>query len=370
MLALTAMFLAGKREENNTSGSISVSSVMSGVDTAGYERALKPIKFQFPRDYFLHPGFRTEWWYFTGNLSDSAGRRYGFQFTIFRNSIHPRKDSLTGWESGDIYMLHLGITDVFSGKFYSFEKFSRSGAGLAGFDSLNNSIFLENNFMRVDQISSTGLGDRLSIYSALGDKSLSLSFISQKPFIPQGENGLSQKSSTPGNASYYFSLTRLSATGTLKIGGNAITVTGSAWMDREWSTSALAPDQTGWDWFALQLDNRTELMFYLLRKTNGTYDPASSGALIAPDGSKLPLDNSDCVIKVLDTYRAASGAVYPSKWELKVLSRDLNLIISPLIPNQEHRTSILYWEGAVAAEGTSQGKSISALGYAELTGYK
>jgi predicted secreted hydrolase len=368
MLALTAMFLAGERPENNSTGSISVSSVMSGIDTAGYERALKPIKFQFPRDYFLHAGFRTEWWYFTGNLTDSAGHRYGFQFTIFRNSINPHQDS--GWQSGDIYMLHIGISDISSGKFHSFEKFSRSGGGMAGFDSVRNTIYLENNFVRVDHISPTGFGDRLSIYSAIGDTAISLSFISQKPFIPQGNNGLSQKSSAPGNSSYYFSLTRLSASGYIKIGGSTIEVTGSAWMDREWSTSALAQDQAGWDWFALQMDNNSELMFYLLRNKDGSFDKSSSGAIIAPDGSKYPLDNTNCFIKVLDTYRASSGAEYPSKWELRVPSRSIELTITPLIPDQEHRTSILYWEGAVSAKGSINDKPVSALGYVELTGYK
>jgi predicted secreted hydrolase len=370
MLALTAMFLAGESEDNSSSGFISVSSVMSGDDTAGYERAFKPIKFQFPRDYFIHPGFRTEWWYFTGNLMDKAGRRYGFQFTIFRNSVSSREDTLSGWESGEIYMLHIGLTDVSNGIFYSFEKFSRSGGGLAGFDSVRNTIFLENNFMSIDNINPTGIGDRLSIYSAIGDTALSLSFISQKAIIPQGNNGLSQKSSAPGNASYYFSLTRLSASGYIRIGGKGIKVTGTAWMDREWSTSALAPDQAGWDWFALQMDNNSELMFYLLRNKDGSFDKSSSGVIIKPDGTKIPLDNTNCLIKVLDTYRTHSGAVYPSKWELRVPSQGIDLTITPLIPDQEHRTSILYWEGAVSAKGFISGKPLTALGYVELTGYK
>jgi predicted secreted hydrolase len=179
---------------------------------------------------------------------------------------------------------------------------------------------------------------------------------------------LSQKSPEPGNASYYYSLTRMPAAGTVRLEGERFEVTGLAWMDREWSTSALGNDQVGWDWFALHLSDGRDLMIYQLRRKAGRgdgVDPSSSGTVIGPRGETTHLNRSDFQLQVLDHWRSPrSGASYPAGWRLRVPSEAIDVRIEPLVADQELDVSFRYWEGAVKIEGSSQGK-----GYVEMTGY-
>jgi predicted secreted hydrolase len=166
------------------------------------------------------------------------------------------------------------------------------------------------------------------------------------------------------------SQTALESRGSVEINGQAFAVTGSSWMDHEFSTSALAADQVGWDWFALQLDDGSELMVYGVRKADGSLDPLASGTLIERNGHTRHLTQADFQITVEDRWKSThSGAVYPAGWRISIPSEQIELKAAPRLADQELRLSFTYWEGAVAVTGTRAGKAVGGSGYVELTGY-
>jgi predicted secreted hydrolase len=329
---------------------------------AGFERAVEVRSFAFPRDHGPHPSFGTEWWYYIGNLKAADGRHFGFQFTIFRFGLQPDEpERESDWATNQIYMAHFAVTDVAGQRFYAFERFSRGSAGLAGATAEPFRVWLEN-------WSSTGLsaaGTPMRLQATEGEVAIDLTLALGKPPVLQGNQGLSQKSATIGNASYYYSLTRMPTEGTLTLRGEAIPVTGQSWMDREWGTSALGDEQVGWDWFALQLDDGRDLMFYQLRLKDGTIDPFSKGVLVAADGSSRFLARNEVQLTVLDTWRSPRDNVeYPSGWRLQVPNDGIDLTITPQVRDQELPVTIIYWEGSVKISGSATG-----YGYVELTGY-
>ena len=184
-----------------------------------------------------------------------------------------------------------------------------------------------------------------------------------------GDDGLSQKSAEPGNASYYYSITRWQTTGSLRIGDDEFRVSGLSWLDREWSSSALGADQLGWDWFALQLSDGSDLMFYNLRKLDGSQDEHSAGTWTNADGKSTHLGRDDVEITVTDTWESPEGGVYPSAWTLRAPGQGLDLRIRPVMADQELFTTVRYWEGAVDVQGERDGKPVTGRGYVELTGY-
>jgi predicted secreted hydrolase len=158
--------------------------------------------------------------------------------------------------------------------------------------------------------------------------------------------------------------------GEVQAGGRALPVEGLAWMDREWSTSALGPDQVGWDWFALQLDDGRELMLYRLRQRDGGISPASQGTLVAADGTGRALDREAVEVLVLDHWASPRGGTrYPARWRLRVPVAGLDLVVTPLLRDQELDLAVRYWEGAVRVEGTAEGRPLAGAGYVELVGY-
>ncbi|MGR9087107.1 MAG: lipocalin-like domain-containing protein [Gammaproteobacteria bacterium] len=336
-------------------------------DDADFARALKPRNFTFPEDHGAHNAYRTEWWYFTGNLSTPEGRRFGYELTFFRFALSDKMNfSPSVWRTDQAYMAHLALTDAWEGRFYTDERFSRAGNGLAGADAHRYQVWLYDWSARAEN---TDFPLRLKAQS--GRFGIDLVLVAQKGPVLQGNNGFSQKSAEPGNASYYYSYTRLATQGHLDIGGARHSVTGTSWMDREWSTSALSNEQSGWDWFALQLSDHSELMFYRLRRRDGRPDIHSAGSWIQADNGKVSLQWQDVDIKVLDSWKSPhSRILYPSKWQLTVPSHNLSLEITPLIPDQELNVTYRYWEGAVDVKGAKNGKAISGQGYVELTGYQ
>jgi len=214
------------------------------------------------------------------------------------------------------------------------------------------------------------VGGSVRLRAAEGDVAIDLVLASDKPVALQGDRGLSQKGPEPGNASFYYSLSRMRARGTVSVGGASLEVSGLAWMDREWSTSALGPDLVGWDWLALQLDDGRDVMVYRLRRRDGAPDPHSAGMLIAADGATRPLARDDVRLAVLDHWTSPRSRVrYPSRWRLAIPSADLDLEITPRLPDQELIVGTRYWEGAVRIEGTAAGRPIAGRGYVELVGY-
>ncbi len=363
-LLLAALLLGCDRPEPTTAESLGQ---VLGGEASGFARAEAPRRFVFPDDHGPHPDYRTEWWYYTGNLATTDGRRFGFQLTFFRYALVPGEPAgESAWRSHQVYMAHFALTDVQSGRFLAEERFARATLGLAGAQATPFAVWLENWEAKAAQ---PGAAWPVQLEADSDNMALALTLSPLKPIVLQGEAGLSRKSTEPGNASYYYSASRLEAIGSLRIGDEVFKVTGSAWLDREWSTSALAADQAGWDWFALQFDNGSELMYYQLRRKEGGADPASAGSLIRPDGSKRALDADAVYIEVTDYWQSPNGGSYPSGWRLRVPSADLALTVEPLTANQELDFSVRYWEGAVAVSGTQAGRPVEGYGYVELTGY-
>ncbi|WP_442498811.1 lipocalin-like domain-containing protein [Methylobacter sp. sgz302048] len=342
------------------------SNVLSESDK-GFARALKPRKFSFPLDHGAHDQYRTEWWYFTGNLSSAEGRRFGYELTFFRFALSP--DALvskSAWRSNQVYMAHLTLTDAEKDRFYTDERFSRAANGLAGASDKQYRVWL------YDWSASARDGPDFPLRLSAKSDEFAIDFMltPMKGPIFQGEHGLSRKSDEPGNASYYYSYTRLATEGSVRIGDTLFSVIGNSWMDREWSTSSLSKEQAGWDWFALQLSDGSELMFYQLRRKDGRVDRNSSGSIVLADNVKVPLTAQDAAIEVLATWTSPHSKIrYPSLWRLSVPGQRLELDVVPLINDQELNVSVRYWEGAVSVKGTKNGRPVSGQGYVELTGY-
>lgn len=347
--------------------SLDVSRLLGAADTAGYARAVEPRAFDFPADHGPHPAFRTEWWYFTGNLKDRDGRRFGYQLTFFRNAISP--DSLqtgSSWRARDIYMAHFAVTDATGARFHAFERFARAAQELAGASADPFRVWVED-----WSAAAVGAGSTFPIRLNASEARFALDLVLQrgKPPVAQGDRGLSQKGPQPGNASHYYSLTRMPTQGTIAISGRRFAVSGLSWMDREWSTSALSDGQEGWDWFALQLDDGSEVMLYRIRRSGGGTDPFSGGVVVPPAGDATPLSAADFRLSVLDRWTSGTGAEYPSRWRLRIPEQRVDLEITPATPDQELNLAVRYWEGAVDVRGVRGGAAVRGRGYVELTGY-
>jgi len=361
-----AAWYAGLAPQDKSSA-LSVSKVLGGGDTAGYARVLGPREFSFPADHGPHPDYRQEWWYYTGNLTAEDGRHFGYQLTFFRFALsaEPRLGD-SAWSTSQIYMAHFALTDVTGRRFHRAERFSRNALGLAGAHAAPFQVWLEDWSVRSDKAGVLPMHLR----AAAGEVALDIQLANNKPVVLQGERGFSRKGQAEGNASYYYSLTRMPTSGTVTLGDESFSVSGASWMDREWSTSALEEGQVGWDWFALQLDDGRDIMFYRLRRRDGSIDSHSSGVIIEVEGSQRLLPAAAVKFEVLDRWRSpATGTVYPARWRVMIPTEDLVLEIEPHYADQEMDFSLRYWEGAVKLTGRAEGRPISGHGYVELVGY-
>lgn len=353
-------------------------SLLGGPDAEGYARADRVREFVFPQDHGPHPEFRTEWWYFTGNLQDEGGRRYGFQLTFFRLGLSPQaRERESAWATDQAYMAHFALTDVGGQTFCGFERFSRGAMGLAGAQGDPFRVWLETWQASGSPADSASGGADLpegktfpwQLQAEEGGSALDLTIEPLKGIVLQGDRGLSAKGTEAGNASHYYSITRMKASGTLTFDGKARRVSGTAWFDHEWSTSALGEDLVGWDWFALQLADGTDLMFYRLRQTDGSVAPYSEGTLVNPAGDALRLGGEDTTIEPLRTWRSPeSGAEYPVEWRMHVRPVGKDFAVRAVMSGQEQNLSVRYWEGAVDVLD-EKGTEPSGWGYVELTGY-
>jgi len=373
------------RPARNTTGPTRLSAQSPTADLSGFARANTPIPFEFPADHGAHPDYQTEWWYYTGNLATVDGRRFGFQLTFFRRALLPASQTparQSQWASGQVYMAHFAVTDIGGDRFQAFERLSRGAAGLAGAQPSPQSlrrpfrVWLEDwQVAQETSITSQCPSPELQpcayrLTASSGDVALSLDLIDTRGPALQGDQGYSRKGDEPGQASFYYSLTRLQASGTVTIDGREYPVTGWSWMDHEWSTSALATNQVGWDWFSIQLDNDLDLMVFQIRRADGSIDPFSSGLLIYPDGRTRPLGRDAFSIEVTQQWQSPhSQARYPAGWVVRIPQADLTLEITPHIADQELNLSYAYWEGAVSVQAQYKGAPITGNGYVELTGY-
>jgi predicted secreted hydrolase len=342
-----------------------LSALLNEQNDTGFAKALTVRDFSFPRDHGPHPDFRNEWWYITGNLDGRDGRRFGFEITIFRFSLTPtppERDS--DWRTNQVYIAHLAVTDADDNRFYVAERISRGALGLAGARIEPLRVWIDD-----WEIASEAKGAPWHVRAADDEISLDLALTPLRQPVLNGERGLSRKSSNIESASYYYSITRMQTEGSLTIAGDEYRVSGLSWLDREWSTSALASDQVGWDWFALQLADGTDLMLYNIRKRDGTADENSSGTLSTADGEAVGLKRDDFEIVVNSTWESPQGGTYPSGWTVRIPARDLEIDVVPVIADQELFTTVRYWEGAVDVSGRRGGERIDGRGYVELTGY-
>jgi len=378
-LALAVGFAAcgseGAASADAESGALlRVADALAAGPVEGFERAVAPPQLVFPRDHGPHPGFRTEWWYVTGHVATAAGRRFGVQLVFFRQALAAIVPERAGaLAARDMVFAHAALADVDGKRFHFDERISRAAGDLA--------------FVRgpaADQPFAVQCLDWSAAGAAGGDGFLPLRLLAPardfafdlelsagKPVVLQGDAGLSRKSGEPGNASHYYSLTRLPLAGRITADGEVHDVRGEGWLDREWSTSALGPEQVGWDWFSLQLDGGVEVMWYQLRRRDGGRDPWSRGVVVGPDGAATRLEPAAIELVPDGEWTAADGgARYPARWRLRHRGEPaFDLAVAPLLADQELRVIVRYWEGAVGVGGTFAGKPAHGRGYLEMTGY-
>lgn len=338
------------------------SAALLGGEAGGFEQALAPRPFEFPRDHGAHPAYRHEWWYFTGNLKTVSGRPLGYQFTLFRFALTPEAPQrASDWAPQSIYMGHLAVTDIEGQRFRTEQRLSRGTLDLAGTSMEPFSVWLEDWRIR----GTPGGFWPLRLQARAADFAIDLTVTPEKPIVLQGDRGLSQKGSEPGNASYYYSYPRLATRGRLTLAGEQLSVAGRSWLDREWGSSALGDDVVGWDWFALRLADGRDVMFYHLRRLDGTGDPLSAGVVVDSAGNARSLSADEVALAVLSRWTSPeSGVTYPTAWRITIPAHQLVLEVRARLNAQEWTEPIRYWEGAVQVDGTAAGE-----GYLEMTGY-
>ncbi len=341
---------------------LSVAEQLGGQPAEGFARAEGPREFRFPADHGPHPEYRNEWWYFTGNLDTAEGRRLGFQATFFRIGLDARSEPRPSrWAANEAWMAHLAVSDAGAGQHRAAERFARGAAGLAGATTEPIAVWLE------DWRLSSADGEQWRLTAATPEIHVDLTLRAIRTVTLQGNAGLSQKSTEAGNASYYYSVPRLAASGTVGLHGQRHAVSGLAWLDREWSTSALGPDQAGWDWLALQLADGRDLMYYRLRRKDGTVDALSKGSLVDARGGRVDL-GADLSLAPRRWWTSPDGARYPVEWDLRLPEEDRSLRVAAVFDEQLMHLAVRYWEGMVDVRDADSGVAIGR-GYLEMTGY-
>ena len=334
-----------------------------------YRLALPNYRFEFPRDNFNHPEFQTEWWYYTGNLRTAQGRRFGFELTFFRRAVD-RQPATTVWDLKDVWMAHLALSDIEGGQFLHTERFNRSGPGVAGAD-LKQARVWNGNWQTQWTFDPAIVGGSTQTLQGIADRfSFELSLKAEKPPVINGENGVSQKAEGAGKASHYVSFTRLTTTGVIVLDGKRFSVEGSSWMDHEFFSHQLEAGQSGWDWFSLQLEDRSELMLFRLRRAGGSMDPYSAGTYVDSRGHAKHLVAGDFTLTAGKTWTSGvTGGSYPVEWVIEVPSLGLKAAIRTPLVQQEITGSTTYWEGAIEIAATRFDRRLSGVGYLEMTGY-
>ena len=344
-------------------------------------RVARPdYRWSFPRDHWSHPGYRAEWWYFTGQLAAPGDTvpRYGYQFTLFRVGVLPAAPPwASDWSASDVVMGHAAVTELATGR-HTFSEtlvratpllggFGRPGAGdglaawcvaPAGTDGRWTLSWRDNRFTFAMRDARLGIALDLTAEPA-------------RPLTLQGPNGYSRKGAAPDNASQYYSITRLATSGTVTAAGRTVRVSGTSWMDQEFGSNQLGAAAAGWDWFSLQLGDGRDVMLYLLRDTTGA-TTWSAGTVGRPGAAPRHLAAADYRVRATAHWTSrASGARYPARWTVEIPSERLLLTVEPLLADQENRSAIatrlFYWEGAVRVRGAA-GRP-AGRGYVELTGY-
>lgn len=339
--------------------------VVAAAPAQQYELALPGYRFQFPRDYFNHEPYQTEWWYYTGNVRAPDGHRFGFELTFFRQGVS-RTANPESWYVHDVWMAHLALSDISGQHFYHEERLNRSGPAIAGVDATTGVVWNGNWQVHI--------AHQEEELRAIGrDLTLSLKLVAMKQPVVQGQDGVSRKAAGVAHASHYYSLTRLLTSGSIYLKGKAYQVEGTSWMDHEFFTGSLSADESGWDWLSVQFNDGSDLMLYRLRLEDGGVDPSSSGSYVDMHGNSRFLSFQDFVMTPEGDkwISLASGAAYPLRWHLSIPTLDLAFDVTTPLRSQEMTGQFgpSYWEGAVDVDGSRGKSTVRGVGYLEMTGY-
>lgn len=355
---------------------------VSKAEDPDYPRITGPCNCHFPKDHGPHPDYKTEWWYYTGNLKSVDGRRFGFQLTFFRSRVLPPgaeaswPDPKSAWRAPQVILAHAALTDIDGKRFLHAEEMARAALGMAG-ASIEPATGAVDIFVKDWRVRITP--ETHELRAAADDFGLDLDALPERPPVLHGDAGYSLKGSTPERSSCYYSFTRLKTTGDIILNGEALPVTGESWMDHEFSSAPLEPGIAGWNWWSIQLANGSDLMIYLLRKSDGTFHPASGGTLVDARGKAVHLGADDVRAEATGSWKSPhSGAVYPERWKIfihpKAGDKELSLTVAPNLQDQEMRTpgttGVTYWEGSISVEGSMNDAPVKGVGYMELTGYE
>ena len=344
----------------------------------GWRAAQSDYRWSFPEDHWAHPGYKTEWWYFTGHLHsrENTERQFGYQFTFFRIGLGTELPPLkSGWATRNLIMGHASISDLTERRHVFSEILYRAIPLLAQVTDYPESVIAWSLAPAGTDarwtLSWNGQAFDFEMQDDTQDTAFRLSTRPLKPLIFQGPNGFSRKGYQPTAASQYYSFTRLETEGTLMINGRRYQVEGESWMDKEFGSNQLAEHQVGWDWFSLQLEDGREIMLYYVRDRLGNIDFAR-GTVVDPTGDARYLARHEWTTKVISSWTSQeTGTQYPSGWIISLPSEDLELEILPRLQDQENRSRILpalyYWEGAAEIRNR-KGRTVGR-GYVELTGY-
>jgi predicted secreted hydrolase len=333
-----------------------------------YTQARPGTALEFPRDHGAHPDYRIEWWYLTANLEDGTGRRWGLQWTLFRTAMVPPGESGAAetedsnpWQSGQVYMAHFAVSAPLEHR--AFQRYARGGdhdgQRQAGVDASPFGAWLDD--WRLESLGEPWVP--LRARASQDGVAVDLRLDSDRDLVLQGEAGFSQKH-PGGGGSFYYSHPWLRAEGMVTFDGETVPVRGQAWLDREWSSQFLQPDQQGWDWFALHLDNGDKLMAFQLRNEHhGSYRHA---ALLAADGRRRTAVSDEVSFSALRRAKLA-GRWIPVAWSIRWPDADIDLEVEAGLDAQWMNVDFPYWEGRVDVREPG-GKPVG-VGYLEMTGY-
>ncbi len=307
--------------------------------------------FDFPTDHALHPDFRIEWWYLTANITGPDGTDYGLQWTLFRSALAP--EAANGWQSPQLWMGHAALTTP--DQHFVTERLARGGIGQAGVSADPFAAW-------IDDWTLAGPGfDQLRMTASGPDFAYDVALTAEGPLVFHGADGYSVKSGD-GQASYYYSQPRYALSGVITLPDGTVPVTGSAWLDREWSSQPLSDNQTGWDWFSLSFESGDKLMGFLLRQSDGT--SFSSATWIGHDGTVAAYSDGAFAARPVEQSQVAGGDI-PTTWQVTLPDRGVDVTVSAINRNAWMNVTIPYWEGPVRITGSHDGR-----GYLEMTGYE
>jgi predicted secreted hydrolase len=330
-----------------------------------YRIAQPGYRFAFPRDYFNHEDYQTEWWYYTGNVEAADGHRFGFELTFFRQGVS-RAENSRSWFVHDLWMAHIALSDTTGRRFYSEERLNRSGPGIAGVDAQTGLVWNGNWQAHIAE-------HEEELHAVANKFSLALRLRPVAQPVIQGQDGVSRKAEGAGHASHYFSLPRLLTAGSIALNGKTYQVDGASWIDHEFFTASMAANETGWDWLSVQLADGAELMLYRLRHKDGSIDPYSSGSYVDGSGRSQFLSAGDfAMTPAAETWTSpATRATYPVHWHVSIPRLNMQLNVTTPLTSQElaSKFGTSYWEGAIDAVGTSDQSPLRGVGYLEMTGY-